>query len=415
MRILLYGLNYAPELTGIGKYSGELGAWLAGRGHEVRVITAPPYYPAWRVDEAYRATSYRIEHAPGQPTVIRVPLWVPAKPTGLKRMLHLLSFAVASAPVVMLQPLWQPDVILNIEPTFFSAPLGWFLARFCGARSWLHVQDFEVDAAFELGLLPAGGAISRAAFGLEAWFTRRFDRVSSISRPMLAKLAEKGVPEERRVLFPNWVGSPTTSHDAQGESAAADSLREHLGVADKVVVMYSGNLGMKQGLEVLAPLARSFSDDARVHFVFCGDGAYRRQLEAEVKGLANVSLLPLQPAERLSTFLRAADIHLLLQKAGAADLVMPSKLAGMLASGRAVLATADPGTEIAAVVEGRGLLTPPGDLQSLRQALCRLADDPGLRGRLGEAARLFAEEHLQRDNVLSRFEEQLIALVHEER
>lgn len=436
LRILLYGLNYAPELTGIGKYSGELGAWLARRGHEVRVVTAPPYYPAWRIDEAYRATSYRLEQAPGAPTVFRVPLWVPARPTGVKRIVHLLSFAVSSAPVLMLQPLWQPDVVLNVEPAFFSAPLAWMLARFCGAKAWLHVQDFEVDAAFELGLLPQGGPVQGLARLLEEGLTRRFDRVSSISPLMVARLGSKGIPEARRVLFPNWVtldepqrnpDEPQTNLDDVSSLAPTDTLRQELGLTGELVVLYSGNMGAKQGLDLLAPLVRSLAGtaqvagragvaaDQRLVFLFCGDGAYRPQLEREVEGLANVRLLPLQPAERLGALLRTADIHLLPQRAGAADLVLPSKLAGMLASGRPVLATAAPGTEIGRTVEGRGLVVPPGDPAALRTGLLRLASDPGLRQRLGDAARAYAVEHLGKEQVLRRFEAELFRLLRGDR
>lgn len=413
LRILLYGLNYAPELTGIGKYSGELAAWLAQRGHEVRVVTAPPYYPAWRIDAAYRATSYRLERRPGEPTVFRVPLWVPARPTGLKRMLHLLSFAVSSAPVLLLQPLWQPDVVINVEPAFFSAPLAWLLARFCGAKAWLHVQDFEVDAAFELGLLPVGGVVQRFAKLFEEGFTRRFDRVSSISLSMVARLAKKGVPEGRRVLFLNWV---TLDKDAAGDhlaSGAGSTLRSELGLVGRIVVLYSGNLGTKQGLDLLAPLARSLADEEEIVFLFCGDGAYRAELERQVEGFTNVMLLPLQPAERLGALLRTADLHLLPQRAGAADLVMPSKLAGMLASGRPVLATAEPGTEVARAVQGRGAIAPPGDLAALRAALLALAYDRDQREQLGRAARAYAVSHFGKEQVLLQFEAELVALARE--
>ena len=127
MKILIYGLNYAPELTGIGKYTGEMSSWLAARGHEIRVVTAPPYYPAWSIREDYRGKLYRTENAghkdPTEPIVYRTPLYVPAKPSGIKRMVHLFSFMVGSIPVMLRQVFWQPDVVFTVEPTFFGAPL----------------------------------------------------------------------------------------------------------------------------------------------------------------------------------------------------------------------------------------------------------------------------------------------------
>jgi colanic acid biosynthesis glycosyl transferase WcaI len=398
---LIYGLNYSPELTGIGKYTGEMSDWLAARGHKVTVVTAPPYYPAWRVHEDYR-NSYRIERAKGKPTVIRVPLWVPGQPTGLKRVLHLASFMVASLPVMLLQPLGQPDVVWTVEPTFFSAPVALGIGKFCGAKCWLHVQDFEVDAAFDLGLLPANGLVHDIALGLETLFTRAFDRVSSISHKMLERVLTKEVPPYHALLFPNWVDVEAV-YPMSGETA----FRRELGLEGKIVVLYSGNMGAKQGLESLAPLAKAFAEDTHVHFLFCGDGAFRPLLESEVAGLPNVTLLPLQPVERLNELLNTADVHLLPQRGGAADLVMPSKLTGMLASGRPVLATADAGTQVAQVVEGRGVVVPADSPECLIAALRSLEGDAERRARLGVAAREYAVEHLGREQVLRRFERDL--------
>lgn len=408
MRILLYGLNYAPELTGIGKYTGEMGEWLADQGHDVRVVTAPPYYPAWRVWPGYKGGSYMVEDEdPNAPEVHRCPIWVPTKPTGIKRMLHLLSFALSSLPVAAGQWRWKPQVVFAVEPAFFCAPGALLAAWLARAPAWLHVQDFEVDAAFELALLPTGGWLQRFALGFERTFTLRFDRVSSISPNMVERSIAKGLRREQAVLFPNWVDTDAI-RPADEEAAEANLFRRKLRLEPgKVVLLYSGNMGNKQGLEVLAPLARSFAEDAQVHFVFCGDGAFRPQLEAAVEGMANVSLLPLQPLERLNDLLNAADIHLLPQKQDAADLVMPSKLTGMLASGRPVLATAARGTQVAEVVSGRGFALPTQDIGALHDAVRTLVNDPELRRRMGGAARAYAVEHLGREQVLRRFESEL--------
>lgn len=414
MRILIYGLNFAPELTGIGKYTGEMAEWLAARGHDVHVVTAPPYYPAWRVREDYRGRPFRTERpAPGL-TVYRTPLYVPERPSGLKRMLHLFSFMLGSLPRMLGQIVWRPEVVWTVEPTFFGAPLALAVARVAGARSWLHVQDFEVDAAFDLGLLPAGGAIHRVALWLEESLTRGFDRVSSISSKMVERAAVKGIPQKRLLLFPNWVDIDAIQ---PAPANAPNSFREELGLADKTVLLYSGNMGNKQGLELLGPLATACEDDPSLHFIFCGDGAFRPQLERLVAGKRNVTLLPLQPLARLGALLSAADIHLLPQRGGAADLVMPSKLTGMLSSGRPVLATADRGTMLAEVIEqdgepaSLGLVVPPEDAVALVAAVRRLAGSRDLRDRQGTNARRYAMERLGREEVLSTFERHLRALL----
>jgi len=414
VRILIYGLNYSPELTGIGKYTGEMASWLARRGHEVRVVTAPPYYPAWSIREDYRGKLYRTERKPGEPLVYRTPLYVPAKPSGLKRMVHLFSFMLGSLPVMLRQCFWKPDVVFTVEPTFFGAPVALFAARATGAVSWLHVQDFEIDAAFDLGLLPAHGPVHTLALGLEQAFTRAFCRVSSISHKMVERAEAKGVPSNRITLFPNWVDIDAVHPQ---DPAAPNSFRKQLGLDGKTILLYSGNMGAKQGLELLAPLAKSFEKDPRVHFLFCGDGAFRPTLESLVGNRPNVTLLPLQPLEQLNDLLNAADIHLLPQRAGAADLVMPSKLTGMLSSGRPVIATADAGTQVARVVQGEsqeessGLVVPAEDPQALHSAVERLIDDPVLRARLGANARRYAVQHLGRQQVLEQFERDVEGLV----
>jgi len=249
---LIYGLNYAPELTGIGKYTGEMSSWLAARGHEVRVVTAPPYYPAWSIREDYRGRLYRTEKIPGEPIVYRTPLYVPAKPTGLKRMAHLFSFMLGSLPVMLRQIFWKPEILFTVEPTFFGAPLALLVAQATDAASWLHVQDFEVDAAFDLGLLPAKGPVHALALGLEEFFTRSFTRVSSISHKMVERALGKGVPSDRTILFPNWVDVDTIRPQPLG---ASNSFRGELGLEEKIVILYPGNMGAKQGLQLLAPLA----------------------------------------------------------------------------------------------------------------------------------------------------------------
>ena len=402
MKILLYGLNFAPEQTGIGKYTGEMAAWLADAGHEVRVVTAPPYYPQWAVGPGYSAWGGAVENH-GDVKVWRAPVWVPAKPSGLKRIVHLASFAVLSFPALMRQVFWKPDAVVVIAPAFACAPGGWLAARLCGAKAWLHIQDFEVDAAFRMGLLK--GRFARKFLGLcEGWMLRRFDRVSTISQRMMEVLYAKKVVGARAVSFPNWVDV-----DEIKPSTVTSPYRAELGIAkDAVVALYSGSMASKQGLELIPAAARALEAQCRdLVFVICGEGVSKPALERDCAGLANVRMLPLQPAARLGELLGMADIHLLPQHAEAADLVMPSKLTGMLSSGRPVLATANAGTEIARVVTGLGLVVPPGDLAAFNSALAQLAESAELRARFGRDARQYAEDRLSQGRVLYDFEQAL--------
>src|SRR5690348_9968844 len=126
MRILIHGINFHPEPTGVGKYTGELACWLVDRGHEVTVVTAPPFNPQWRVASEYRAWKYSRESLPvndgpsdRQYRVLRCPIWVPQNPTGIRRLIHLLSFALSSCPIMLWQTTWRPDLVFVVEPTLF--------------------------------------------------------------------------------------------------------------------------------------------------------------------------------------------------------------------------------------------------------------------------------------------------------
>jgi len=416
MKILIYGINFSPELTGIGKYTGEMAAWLVSHGHEVRVVTAPPYYPAWAVSAGYSARTWSTENTVGV-DVWRCPLWVPSKPGGISRLLHLASFALSSLPVMFRQMFWRPDVVWVVEPALFCAPCACVVARLSGAKAWLHIQDFEVDAAFGLGLL-RGKSIRALVERCERWLMRQFDVVSTISSRMMDLLLAKGVPARHTFLAPNWVDIAAISPKTQ--YVGVNPYRVLLGLpTDCVVALYSGNMGGKQGLEILAEVASlhasgpAKSDSRTLVFVFCGDGAGKPALQLACAGLANVHFLPLQPMGRLNDLLAMADIHLLPQRADAADLVMPSKLTGMLASGKPVVATAHADTELARVVAGSGpdtqcgLVVQPENATAMLAAIEVLLNDESLRNRLGATARAYAEQHLHIDMVLAKLADQM--------
>ncbi|WP_322030758.1 glycosyltransferase WbuB [Paraburkholderia sp. J76] len=407
MRILIYGLNYAPEVTGVGKYTAEMAELLVAHGHDVRVICAPPYYPQWRVHEGYRAGRYTRETLRGV-SIWRAPLWVPAQQGGLKRIVHLASFALSSLPLLARLAAWRPQAVMLIAPTLFCAPGALMLARAAGAKSWLHIQDFEVDAAFDLGLLKGGqeSRLGRMAFAAERWILRRFDVVSSISTRMVERAIDKGVDASRAVCLPNWVDTR-----AIFPLPYPSAFRRRLGIPqDNTVVLYSGNMGAKQGIEILADVATALAARTDISFVFCGDGAARRELVARCEPLSNCHVLPLQPVSMLNELLNVADIHVLPQRNDAADLVMPSKLTGMLASGRAVVAMARPGTSLFDVVSNHGIVVPPEDGQALAAAIVELAGDPARRATLGRAARRYAKRTLSPQAIFEVLEAKLAGL-----
>jgi len=405
MKIVLLSMNFAPELTGIGKYSGEMAKALVERGHEVTVVCAPPYYPQLRVSGDYSNRRWcRDQSTPGM-TVIRCPVWVPAKMSGLLRLMHLASFAMSSFPVMLWLVLWRPALVFAVAPALFSVPAAWLTARLCGAKCWLHIQDLEIDAAFELGLLK-GRRLRSWATAAERLLMRGFDVVSTISQRMLRQLGEKGVPMDRTELVPNWVDLREVR-----PTDRSLTLREEFSItADQCVCLFSGTINRKQGLGVLVEAARRLAAHPNIVLVICGFGELRMALEESAGDLRNVRFSDLRPTGELNALLNMADIHLLPQMRSAADLVMPSKLTGMLASGRPIIAAADPGTELAIVVQLCGIVTEPESAEGFANAILELASDHHRRAALGAEARAYAERSLDSTTLLDRLNSRMLAL-----
>jgi colanic acid biosynthesis glycosyl transferase WcaI len=397
MRILVLGINHAPEPIGIGPYTAGAVAALAAAGHEVRLVTAYPYYPGWAADPG-RRPRYRREQREGV-DVRRCPLYVPRDPTGRRRVAHHLSFALAALPPMLAAAArFRPELVLTIAPSLLSAPIARLAALLANARLWIHVQDFEVEAAFATGLLDGRGPLARLARTFERAVLRSAQVVSSISPQMCRRLEQKGVATERVVEFRNWADT-----DGITPLALASGYRAEWGLGNRHVALYSGNIGNKQGIEILIEAAHRLAGRDDIVFVVCGEGPNLAQLEARAAGLTNIQFRPLQPAERVGSLLGLASVHLLPQLAEAADLVLPSKLANMLASGRPIVATAAPGTGIAREVEGCGLLTPPGDPSAMADAIVALIDDGQRAAAMGAAARDRAECCWSRRAILDGF------------
>ncbi|PRD17756.1 UNVERIFIED_CONTAM: wcaI [Trichonephila clavipes] len=338
--------------------------------------------------------------------VLRCPLYVPAQPSTIKRLLHLLSFSISSC--LALLKLWRlkPDLVIYVVPTLFCALQILLYSRLSGARVVIHVQDFEVDALFGLGMTQGGGGVlARFAYGLERWLMRRFDHVSTISAGMLAKAHAKGVDADRLILFPNW------SEVQRFREAERDpSLLIGLGVdPTHRVVLYSGNMGEKQGLELVLEAAQVLSDQELLTFLLVGEGGGKSRLQARAAelGVKNVIFAPLLPYDDLPRLLASADCHLVVQRRGVADAVLPSKLTNILAVGGNAVITADEDTTlgklcrdfsgIAACVEPESL---PALISGIQMALSMPSPN--------EIAVKYAQDNLDKQTILTRFMSGLI-------
>jgi len=406
MNIVIIGLNFAPELTGVGKYTGEMASWFASRGHRVKVITTQPYYPHWKTPSRKRWT-WRRERWQGC-EVIRCPLYVPRSVSAGKRIVHLGSFALSSIPAALGQiAAGKIDVVASIVPTLLTAPLALGLARLTRAQAWIHYQDLEIDVANGSDFIGPSRAL-KAAQAFERAVLKKADLVSAVSPKMLEAIGQKGVCRDRLMLFPNWVDTSRIF-----PSAPPTEMRRELHIDDETcVALYSGSIGHKQGLECVIAAARLFADagNRSIVFVIAGAGPARAELEQKAKGLPNVIFLPLQPEEQLNAFLNLADIHLLPQRRSATDLVMPSKLGAMLATGRPVIATVMEDSQVALTLEGAGLVVPPENPEALAAAINVLTGNADHRRSLGRRGLMTAKRSMEATVVLQNAEQRLLAL-----
>ncbi|EKE74342.1 WcaI family glycosyltransferase [Celeribacter baekdonensis] len=406
VKIQILGLNYAPEKIGIAVYSTGLADEFSARGHDVVVVCAHPYYPQWKLGEGWPQFRYRTIMTDSGAKVIHCPLYVPQIPTAKSRMIHYASFALTALPRLLGDAVRKrPDVVFVVAPSLVSAISGWATARLTGAKLWLHVQDFEVEAAFATGAIGSESRLGRMALAFERWMLGRFDIISSISQPMLDKLHEKGVPQAKIYELRNWANLSRVTV-VEGVSP----MREELGITTKYVAYYSGNVAAKQGLEIIPAAARLLQHRDDLTFVICGEGSFLSTLKDAAEGLNNIQFLPLQPLEKLSDALGMADVHLLPQIAGVAELVLPSKLTNMLASGRPVIATAGPDTALAQELKGSGIVTPPGDVAAFASTIEALLDDSEQRAAFGKQARLSANANWDMDRIICKLETKLCQL-----
>lgn len=405
MKIAIISINYHPELTGISVYTTGLAEALAREGDQVDVYTAFPYYPHWRKSATHEWLWYWSENIHGV-RVRRHYLYVPRRPNALRRMIHELSFVFSATLGYLFGP--RADVTVIVSPSLFlGIPIA-LLARLKGSASLFHVQDLQPDAAVDLGMLKPG-PVTNFFYWIERLTYRLCNRVSTISEGMRRRIAEKCVPGEKIALLRNWANDDQVHilpHDTE--------LRNEWGLAGKFVVLYSGNMGIKQGLGNLLDCADALRAERDVTFVIVGDGGEKEVLvrEAEMRNLDNVCFRPLQPMERLGELLATADVSVIPQKAGVADIVLPSKLANILASGRSVVVAAAQDTELAHIIRDGdcGRVVPQGDPVRMAEAILDLRDDAELCARLGANGRHYMETHLGRTSVVAQFRSELLAL-----
>lgn len=403
-QVMLLSINFRPEITGIGKYNSELVEFLNEKGVSVDVITAPPYYPEWKIQEGYSKFFYKFEKKQFL-NIVRCPIYVPKKVTSVSRLIHLVSFSITSSMYLFtrfFKKHKKTDLIIVLQPTLFTTPFILFFSKIKGIKTLLHIQDYEIEAFFNLNMFKLKFLQSFVYF-IESYLMSKFDYVSTISHTMLQLARDKGVSDEKLIFFPNW-----SDVDFVKPITEKTKLKSYWGFKkEEKVILYSGNIGDKQGLEIVIEAANTLKKYDCYKFLIVGNGANLVNLQDMVANykLKNITFLPLQSWELVPSLLNMADIHLVIQKRGAADFVLPSKLTNILACGGNAIVTTDADTEL-----GRLSTLYPGIYECIEPEnyliLAKKLESMLIQKKCGEVnylARKYAVDYLSKNNIMERF------------
>jgi len=367
-RVLVVGINYPPEHTGIAPYTGAMSRGLARRGIAARVIATHPHYPDWKVKPGYGQWS-RSEHLDGV-AVTRVRHYVPNPPKGARRFMSEVSFG-ARATVSR----WgSPDAIVVVSPAMISSAMAALRAKLLhrSAPLIVWVQDLYARGMTETG---QGGRTAQALGIIEGRLLRSADRVVVIhDRFAEIVTTDFGVDPARVTVVRNW------THLAPFPPIDVAATRERFGwKSDETVVLHTGNMGVKQGLENVIDAARVVEHHGDpVRFVLIGDGGERERLQALAHGVGPLQFVPPLDDTNYAAALKSADILLVNELAGVAEMAVPSKLTSYFQSERPVIAATDPSGITAGEIRDAeaGLVVPAGDPEALRNAILELRADP---------------------------------------
>ena len=407
MHILIYSYNYHPEPIGIAPLMTELAEGLVKRGHKVRVITGMPNYPQRQIYDGYRGKWYLTEQKNGV-TIQRSYLRIKSKPNLVDRLLLELSFVFTSLPQAFKGR--RPDaIILTVPPLLITLPatiLGWLY----NCPVVLNVQDILPEAAVRIGLLKNKWMI-RTLTSVEKFAYRTAHSISVIADGFRENLVDKGVPINKIVCIPNWVNVNFIRPLPKEKNSWISSHQ----LDGKFVVLYSGNIALTQGLEIVIEAAVCLRYIKEIVFVIVGESIALERLQEYclLNGADNVLLLPLQPREKLPEMLAASDVGLIVQKRNVISFNMPSKIPLLLASGRPIVGSVPvTGTAAKAIqLSGGGIIVEPESPDAMAAAVHNLYANPTLGARLGNAGRQFAEENYSLEQALDRYEGLLYHIV----
>ena len=391
LNVLIVGINYWPEPTGIAPYTTGMAEHLASEGALVRVITGIPHYPQWRVPERYRGRLIAHEHRRG---VHVTRLWhsVPRQMTGARRAAYEATFMTHAALRALRR---RPDLVIAATPALGGAVAGAAVARRARCPMIVVVQDLMAQAAGQSGI-PGGGRLTRITARIEGAALRAATMVAVVSDSFRPIVEAYGVQPDRIALLRNWTHVATTS---MGRNEA----RAQLGwPSDRFIAVHTGAMGFKQDLGNVIEAARHLQG-TRVEVILVGDGSRRGELQTQAAGIDNIRFVDPVDPDIYPAVLAAADVLLVNERATVVDMSLPSKITSYLAAGQPVVAAVMDGgathCELTAT-GGAARIVAPGNPSVLGDAIADLVGKKAELDAMGRAAATYAADHLGSDAAL---------------
>ena len=372
--------HFAPDTAPTGDVMTRIVLELAELGHELHVVTSLPWYRAHAIEPGWTGRLVRRETTPWG-SITRVdPFPGGDKRNLVRRALGFAGFSVLTGAMSLRGG--RVDAVIAMSPPLTLGLTGWVTHLVRRGPLVFNIQDVFPDAAVRTGAITNTRVIALGSW-LERVSYHRAAAVTVLSDDLRANVAAKVAPSHRdRVhVITNFVDTEAI-HPADRHTP----YRTELGIGDEPVVLYAGNVGFSQSLELMLAAARELPE---VSFVIAGDGAARASLGEQAAGLANVHFLPYQPKDRLVKLLATGDVHVVPLRAGLGNVSVPSKTYSILAAGRPVLASIDPGTEVPRIVAAAdaGRCVEPDRPELFVAALRDLLARPDELARQGAAGR----------------------------
>ncbi len=394
MNITIISNNYYPEDSGIGLYSSGIAEFLA-KTHNVKVITAMPYYPQWEIYSEYKDKPKFYRETINNVEVLRFKQYTPKTPTFLKRIFQMCHFFLGS--IVNVFKIKKNDVVIVVMPFTISIILGKLVKLFKGGKLVVHVQDFEFDAAFETGLSKKSGLLAKIIFHVERFLLNRADSVTTISYGMLKKLQTKTASSTS--YFPNWIDYSKINPEIAKPNKLFDP--------NKFNILYSGNIGAKQDWDFFIDFVKACQEINKVQVFLIGEGAKREDVVEKIKNFSNCTYFPPVRYEELNNLLCNADVHILFQKSTVVDTVMPSKILGMMASAKPSIVTGHEESEVKhnfEISNGGFYFYDENKLNQIMTKINHLIESPKDSVEIGNNARKFIIEKFSMEKILNNFE-----------